>query len=164
MMKALSGLVLAAGLVASASAGAATYDLGTLTTGVTQFGGYLVNGTFSDTIDFTISSLSTVSTGVGVLNFTMDYPDTSTPFMDISSFNLTLYNSKGVELGSGADITLNKLGAGSYYAVMSGIADGPAGGEYGGGISVSPVPESGSLAMLLTGLGLLGFVVSRRKA
>ncbi len=159
MIKALSSLALAAGLVASASAGAATYDLGSLPAGVTQFGAYQVSGTFSDTIDFTIGSLSKLSAGVGALNFTLG----GSSYLNISNIDLTVYNSQGRDLGSGTDVTLN-LAPGSYYAVVSGKATGIAGGEYGGAVSVSPVPESSSVAMLLAGLGLLGYAVSRRKA
>ena len=142
MVKFLSSLALAAGLVASAGAGAATYNLGVLPAGVTQFGVYQVSGTFSDTIDFAIGGVSSVSAGVGALNFTLG----GSPYMNISNLDLTLYNSHGTDLGSGTDVTLNNLAAGSYYAIVSGKANGVAGGEYGGAISVSPVPESGSLA------------------
>jgi hypothetical protein len=159
MIKALSSLALAAGLVASASAGAATYDLGNLPTGVTQFGVYQVSGTFSDTIDFAISGVSNLSAGVGALNFTLG----GSPYKNIGNLDLTLYNSHGTDLGSGTDITVNNLASGSYYAIVSGKATGVAGGEYGGAISVSPVPESSTLAMLLAGLGIMGYAVSRRK-
>lgn len=160
MVKFLSSLALAAGLAASASAGAATYDLGALPVGVTQFGTYQVSGTFSDTIDFTIGTLSSLSAGVGALNFSLG----GTPYKNISNLDLTIYNSKGTDLGSGTDLTLKGLAAGSYYAIVSGQATGSAGGEYGGAISLSPVPESSTLAMLLAGLGVMGYVVSRRKA
>ncbi|HEX8957366.1 MAG TPA: FxDxF family PEP-CTERM protein [Burkholderiaceae bacterium] len=160
MVKFLSSLALAAGLVASASAGAATYNLGTLPAGITQFGVNQVSGSFSDTIDFTLSNMSTLSVGIGALNFNLG----GSPFKNISNLDLTLHTAGGTDLGSGADITLHNLAAGGYYAIVSGNANGAAGGEYGGAISVSPVPEAGTVAMLLAGLGLLGYVVSRRKA
>jgi hypothetical protein len=160
MVKLLSSLALAAGLAASASAGAATYNLGTLPTGVTQFGVYQVSGTFSDTLDFALGGVSNLSAGVGALNFTLG----GSPYKNISNLDLTLYNSHGVDLGSGTDITVNNLAAGNYYAIVSGKANGVAGGEYGGAISVSPVPESSSVAMMLAGLGLLGCVALRRKS
>ncbi len=160
MKKLLSTLALAAGLVASSGAGAATYNLGTLPVGVTQFGVNQVMGSFSDTIDFSLSNLSTLSAGVGTLNFSLG----GSPFKNITGLDLTLYTAGGTDLGSGTDITLHNLAAGSYYAIISGTANGSAGGEYGGAIAVSPVPEADSMAMLVAGLGLLGYVVSRRKA
>ncbi len=159
MVKFLGSLALAAGLAVSASAGAATYDLGTLSTGVTQFGPNAVNGTFSDTIDFTIAGASNLAAGVGALNFSLG----STPYFGINNLNLTLYNSHNVDLGSGASVSLNDLSGGSYYAVITGKTYGVAGGEYGGAISISAVPEASTLAMMLAGLGLLGYVASRRK-
>ncbi|MBV8634570.1 MAG: PEP-CTERM sorting domain-containing protein [Burkholderiaceae bacterium] len=160
MVKFLSTLALAAGLAASASASAGnTYNLGTLPAGVTDFGIYQVNGTFSDTIDFTLSNMSNLSAGVGTLNFSLG----GTPYKNISDLDLTLYTAGGTDLGSGTDITLHNLSAGGYYAVISGIANGSAGGEYGGAISVSAVPEPGTVAMMLAGMGLLGYIATRRK-
>jgi hypothetical protein len=160
MLKSLGSLVLAAGLAVSASAGAATYNLGSLPVGVTQFGVYSVSGTFSDTIDFTLGSAANLSAGVGSLNFSLG----SSPYKNISNLDLTLYNSSNVDLGSGVNVSVSNLAAGNYYAVISGKANGVAGGEYGGAISVSPVPEASSLAMMLAGLGMLGYVASRRKS
>jgi hypothetical protein len=159
MKKLLGSLALAAGMVASTGAGAATYDLGTLPAGVTQFGVNQASGSFSDTIDFTLSGLSILSAGVGALNFSLG----GATYKNISNLDLTVYSSNGTDLGSGADVTLKGLAAGSYYVIVSGQATGLAGGEYGGAISVSPVPESSTLAMLLAGLGVMGYVVSRRK-
>ncbi|MYN42827.1 PEP-CTERM sorting domain-containing protein [Duganella sp. FT109W] len=56
------------------------------------------------------------------------------------------------------------LSAGSYYLKVTGQVLGTDGGYYGGGLSVtSAVPEAETTAMLLAGLGLVGFV-GRRKA
>src|SRR5579863_5161976 len=112
MVKLLSSLALAAGLVASASAGAATYNLGTLPAGTTQFGVNQVSGSFSDTIDFSLGSMSNFSAGVGTLNFSLG----GSPFKNITGLDLTLYTSGGTDLGSGTDVTLHNLAAGSYYA------------------------------------------------
>jgi hypothetical protein len=93
------------------------------------------------------------------LNFSLG----GTPFFNITGLNLALYNSNHVELASGTDISLSKIAAGNYYAVITGRANGVAGGEYAGAFSVSAVPEASTWVMLLAGLGLLGYTTSRRR-
>ncbi|HEX7645628.1 MAG TPA: FxDxF family PEP-CTERM protein [Burkholderiaceae bacterium] len=161
MKKILGIFALAAGLVASTSAMADTYNLGAVPIGWHgQFGPNWVRGAFSDTIDFTLSGASTISAGVGTLNFTVG----GMPFNNINGLDMTVYTSGGIDLASGTDITLNNLAAGNYYAIVSGVANGSSGGYYSGAVAVSQVPEGNSVAMLLAGLGLLGYVVSWRKA
>lgn len=59
------------------------------------------------------------------------------------------------------------LGAGSYYLQVTGVVLGAAGGNYSNTFELTPavtaVPEAETYAMLLAGLGLVGFV-GRRKA
>ena len=160
MVKILGSLALAAGLAVSGMANATTYNLGTLPSGVTQFGPNIVNGSFSDTIDFTVSSASSLAAGVGQLSFSLG----NTPYLGINSLNLTLYNSSNVDLGSGTDVTVGNLASGNYYAVVTGKTFGSAGGEYGGAISISAVPEASTAAMMLAGLGMLGYVALRRRS
>lgn len=50
-----------------------------------------------------------------------------------------------------------------YQFVVSGKATGTMGGGYGGVLAAAPVPEAETYAMLLAGLGLVGFMVSRRR-
>jgi hypothetical protein len=57
--------------------------------------------------------------------------------------------------------------AGSYAFLVLGTADGTLGGAYRGGVGAvvpSPIPEPSSLALLLAGLGVLGFVARRRRS
>ena len=58
---------------------------------------------------------------------------------------------------------LSSLGAGNYYLQVTGQVLGANGGVYGGSMNVTAVPEPETYAMLLAGLGLVGFV-GRRKA
>jgi hypothetical protein len=160
MVKFLSSLALVAGLAVAGAANAATYNLGTLAEGVTQFGPNVIHGGFSDTLDFTIGSASNLAAGLGQLSFSLG----STPYLGIGNLNLTLYNSSNVDLGSGTDVVVNNLSAGNYYAVISGKTYGSGGGEYGGAISISAVPEVSTMAMMLAGLGMLGCAVVRRKS
>lgn len=56
------------------------------------------------------------------------------------------------------------LGAGDYQVNFKYAIQTPPGGSYLGGISVAAVPEPETYAMLLAGLGLIGFSARRRKA
>ena len=159
MSKLLIGLTLVASLAASASAGAATYDLGALTESVTSFGPYTMSpGPYAsfDTIDFSISKEENITfTGA---------PINSAPDMDISSFYISLWGPGHVELGgTGVGGTALRVAPGNYQILVGADVDGTVGGEYSGSIQLSPVPEPGSTAMILAGLGLLGYAVSRRK-
>lgn len=55
------------------------------------------------------------------------------------------------------------LPAGIYQLKVSGTGISGANASYGGNIVATPVPEPGSHAMLLAGLGVLGFIAARRQ-
>ncbi|MBV8634569.1 MAG: FxDxF family PEP-CTERM protein [Burkholderiaceae bacterium] len=159
MVKFLGSLALAAGLAVSAGASATTHDLGTLHLGTNPATETVGPGNFSDIIDFTIGSASVVGSGIGSTNVVIF----GSSVFDITGLSMTVYNASNVALGSGTDINLGSLAAGTYRAVITGDATGSAGGIYTDAISVSAVPEAKTWAMLLAGLGMLAFVVSRRK-
>jgi len=56
----------------------------------------------------------------------------------------------------------NNVAAGNYVFSTWGTASGTYGGTYLASVAVAAVPEPESYAMLLAGLGLLGFVARRR--
>ena len=55
------------------------------------------------------------------------------------------------------------LAAGSYYVQISGSVVSNSAGKYYANVAMAPVPEPETYAMMLAGLGMLGFVARRRK-
>lgn len=64
-------------------------------------------------------------------------------------------SSVGMDFGS--------LGPGNYYYEITGTVLGSKGGSYTMDSYISPVPEPETYAMLLAGLGLIGFSLRRRQ-
>lgn len=55
------------------------------------------------------------------------------------------------------------LQSGNYFLQVSGDVSGTSGGSYTGTLNISAVPEAGASAMLICGLGLIGFIAARRR-
>jgi hypothetical protein len=68
---------------------------------------------------------------------------------------LSIFDTFSFVAGPGTDVY--KL------TVKGGLIPGHNLGSYSGTLNVSPVPEPETYAMLLAGLGLVGFMVRRRK-
>jgi len=147
-------------LLAASNAQAATYNLGTLTDSYNEFGSYSVaKGSFSDTINFSLANTSDTDFGVGSIFVKVG----NIVRRDITGLTLSLFQGT-TDLGlSGTDFSATALAAGDYHLLVTGNATGSQGGTYGGGINVSPVPEANTFAMMLAGLGLMGFVARRRR-
>ncbi|MRW88440.1 PEP-CTERM sorting domain-containing protein [Duganella sp. FT80W] len=64
------------------------------------------------------------------------------------------------------ELSASGLSAGSYYVEVDGKVVGNGGGSYGSDltIGVAAVPEPETYAMLVAGLGLMGFVARRKQA
>jgi hypothetical protein len=159
-------LSLAAGF---ASANDIQLDAGAITQDVNHPYGHLFvhdAGNFTDTIDFTVPYGSLASSanpllvtlgGVEVFNITnLAY----SLYGGTSSNAGTFY---GTFLGDNTthDVPLDLAGA--YHIIVSGLASGTEGGTYGVAL-VSGVPEPETYAMMLGGIGLLGFMARRRKS
>ena len=56
------------------------------------------------------------------------------------------------------------LAAGSYYYAVFGVSPGFAAYSINSAAVATPVPEPETYAMLLAGLGIVGFVARRRRA
>src|SRR5271169_925345 len=55
------------------------------------------------------------------------------------------------------------LGSGNYILEVGGNVSGTAGGSYTGTLNISPVDEPEEWVLLLFGLGLIGFIATRRR-
>ena len=144
-------------------------SLGTidLSSGSASFGNTPVAGSFIDTATFTVVTPSVANGSVtAVVNGGQDVDFSSIVITGpAGSFGFNLLNPDPVELwalpAAGA-----LLSPGSYTLTLTGT-NSAAMGSYGGNIAVSvapPVPEPETYALLLAGLGALGFVARRRKA
>lgn len=97
----------------------------------------------------------------------------------ITSFNIVqfdplttsiLHTYAGTNITNGItdnwELSASGLSAGSYYVEVGGKVMGNGGGSYGSDLTISlaPVPEPETYAMMGLGLGLMGFVARRKKA
>ncbi|PTQ80123.1 FxDxF family PEP-CTERM protein [Nitrosomonas ureae] len=64
---------------------------------------------------------------------------------------------------SSVGMDFGNLGPGNYYYEVTGTVLGLKGGSYTVDSYISPVPEPETYAMLLAGLGMIGFSVRRRR-
>lgn len=128
---------------------------------------------FTNDYTFNITP-SGISAGSLTATFVADKKD-----VYISAFNIYTEGGKlvstGINTGSKSDQTkaidtwimpeTALAGPGAYYLEVTGQVLGRMGGSYGGEMSVtaSPVPEPGALALMGSGLGLIGFMTRRRK-
>lgn len=158
-MKLLTQLILGAAMLTSLSANAnITKALGTLSTIDTTTFTNKVSGSFLDNYTFTLSSSSDTDYGGASYNIgsAINYA--------ITGLDFKLYTSAASLLASGLSFSVNGLNSGDYYLTVSGTATGPKGGLYAGSIDATPVPEANTYAMMLAGLGLMGFVARRRRS
>jgi len=162
----LTHLAVAAALSVSAvSASAATTAWGAHDP--LEFGGGFVVGSFaalSDIFTFTLSSLSRVTaTAVSNESATLDLanamvtlfsgPVGSGTFVSAFGFNKTSLSS-----------TISPLNPGSYYYAVTGtVGAGAVAGSYALTSQVVVVPEPGTYALMLAGLGAVGWVAARRR-
>ena len=169
-LKSIVRSLVAVAALASIQAHASTTDLGTLSTGVPKSfnATSMPAGPFSDVFSFGISSPG--SFGISVINFPVTglFNSVFTSASLISNPDGVLFNSDDslLSVGTLAANTISFLsgpvGAGSYYLNVNGIGNGSLGGLYNGSISVAAVPEPETYAMLLAGMGVMGFIARRR--
>jgi hypothetical protein len=98
------------------------------------------------------------------------------PTIDPTSFDTALFDSTDTPIAGSLEffssigmlswIPFNMISAGTDYSLrITGSAIGTFGGAYAGTMAVVPVPipEPETYAMILAGLGLLGFMARRRR-
>lgn len=171
-------------LVFAGSVGASTLVTTPGTITATGFFGnsFATAGYFDDFVQFTIgapnSAMSWAATSV-------NFGPMSGPLYGISLFNSDLYagtltSVAGLPVASGT--TSSGLLPGTspaFWISATAGTDGPlsgaytlhvygvvaaSGGSYAGTIALAPVPEPGEWALMLSGIGLIGFMLRRRSS
>lgn len=153
----LKTIVAAMAAFTALSSQAASWDWGTHDP--LEIGSNTVTGAIFDTFSFSLGAATTVSSGV-------------LSFGTIVGGAYSLYSAgaDGV-IGGGDDVGIGawtfggtnavSLGAGNYYYSVLGGA--PSSASYVIASATAPVPEPETYALLAAGLGVIGFVVSRRR-
>jgi hypothetical protein len=123
-------------------------------------------GAFTDTFTFTITARSIANASVtAVVNGNQDVDFSSISISGPSgSFAFSLLNADPVELWA-LPAAGSLLDVGQYTLALVGTNTANR-GSYGGNIAVTPtvaIPEPEIYALLLAGLGVVGFTAQRRK-
>jgi len=134
----------------------------------------LQTGSFVDNYTFTILPGAVFDSVAATINL---LPTSNIAGLGSSIFSTTALNSvtltPGVNVAgvtaTGGGMTTSKISAftlapGNYDYQITGTVTGTNGGGYGGVANLSPVPEPTEGALLLSGIGLLGFIAARRKS
>ena len=161
----VSALIVVAAFALPGRAGATIFPFGTLSFGNTFYGQFQNPGPFLDQIQFSVAT-----------PFTVTLHDNGTDFSLISSVSATLFNNPAggplySTVGSSFQnlVPSSPLAAGSYELRITGTShplnfmDGGYSGYMTLATTTAPIPEPETYAMMLAGLGLMGFVARRRK-
>ena len=157
----------AAALLASAATGsladAVTLPID-LNQGHASFGRDIGVGSFTDTYSFTLTGSSFFAT-VSASTEDAGLQDVDLTSLDIADADDNILAHVAADPGTSANnfyaLGETLLGAGSYRLIVRGI-NSAAEASYSGSIAVTALPEPGTLALLLAGLGVMGLLVERR--
>jgi hypothetical protein len=156
---------IAAALALVATSGAAFAvgpgPLGTIDNAPIAISNIVPMGIFQDVYSFTIADPGSLSGDVVAINFGS---------YNILGLTVTLQDASFAVIGSDntpADgFSFGSLAAGSYALNVLGFATGSQGGFYAGGLiaETAPIPEPETYALMLAGLGIVGFIARRRRS
>ena len=176
----MKAIISAVGLAVAASTAMADdqqFDFGNVgdSLGGTYFDSSFVThavGSFMDILRFSLSNDPIPAwNGLGTI---ADQPKVDGS--NIIGLSAMIFTDPGADGVSADDMMFANLGTGdyltgggvlpegAYYFKISGEATGPSPSAYTYTASVSPVPEPGSYAMMLAGLGLMGLIATRRNS
>lgn len=162
------------------SSGFPGFDLGTLDLGANTVSGALSSACVSgdcnmqdDEADPQDSFVIHVGTGNQIDSLFVSTSNVSGPDGFSASFSMrdpsnhTVAANYSLPLGSmSANLVLSPIGPGEYSLSMFGqtaTSDGPYSLDYSIAMNISAVPEPETYALILAGLGLVGFAVRRRQ-
>jgi hypothetical protein len=167
-------LALGLGFHAASQAG----SIGTSLTGTTTINAVTANGSFEDLYNFSVSANAgtilsstsvTLSTYGAVVESIAVYSGTYTTASSLASATPVAVTSSATSTDLGGGVLSYTLSASSlkliadhpYTLVIEGTSKGISG--YTAIVAVSPVPEPATYALLISGLGMVGFMVNRRQ-
>lgn len=128
-----------------------------------RFGDGTTGQSFLENYTFTVDGLNIAASQVTSISLG------TVSSVNISSFvltgNGTTYTGTTSVDGDTQTLTLRTSGltSGTYTLSVAGTVTGSSGGSYAGNISIAPVPEASTTAMMLGGLALVGFAATRRR-
>lgn len=161
MNKMIKKMAIAVPLVFSLSSGAANstvYDLGTLNPGNNYSFSTPAAGPVFDLWNFTLGSLSDLEVDV----FGFNNPSLTFALLDDSATQIGSSFSVAAASNNFSTPPFASLVAGTYHIVALNFTGTNTPGFYGFNLDVTPVPEPETYAMLLAGLGMVGFIARRR--
>ena len=151
------------------------YDLGANPTDENAYSVTHGVGSFYDVFTFTLTEAinDTISSAVSL--YLPGLGDNASSY-EINNGQLSLFADTDANGAGGADVLLgsvaygdsngvlavNNVSAGAYYWAVAGDAVGSKGGVYLFSANTAPIPEPETYAMMLAGLGMLGFMGKRR--
>ena len=131
-----------------------------------KFAGNHALDTFTDKFQFTSTALSSLTADVT----SYDKPNGGLNLTQFSLFDGNGSLVGGTQVSTGAEdhwtLSYNNLAVGTYYVQVAGNIFGKPASSFSGNVSLtalSPVPEPETYAMMLAGLGMVGFAARRRK-
>jgi len=147
---------------------ATTIDIGNLTSYANGYTNATVTpvGAFTDYYNFTLPTLSNLGGTVQNAPLSLSFSFLNTTYTmsyNTGSLSMTLLQGGNPITNPGTSISLSNLTSGLYSFKITGNGIGTNGGSYAFGAFAAPVPEPSTWAMMLGGLGLIGFMTYRRR-